>query len=256
MDKAIILGVIQVRMGSTRLPGKALKDICGKPLLGHLYERAQSASLLQKIVIATADTKANLPIIEFAKQNGIEYLAGSENDLVDRFYQTALRFNAGLLVRMTGDCPLIDPCVIDKIVAFFQDNIDRYDYVSNTIRPTYPDGLDIDILPFTTIERMWRGLKDPFWREWLTGYIIEHPQEFRTSNVEHEIDLSHLRWTVDYEEDLIFMKEVFSRLYPKKNIFLMKDILALLEKEPWIAEINRKYSRNSAYYEAKKEARK
>lgn len=256
MNKGIVLGIIQVRMGSTRLPKKALKEVAGKPLLWHLAERVKVSSLIDRIAIATADTADNLPIVEFAKAHDIAYFAGDEQDLVSRFYNTAKAFNAKTLVRITGDCPLADPHVIDNIISFYLDNTTKYDYVSNTIKPTYPHGLDADVIPFSTIEDMHYKLKDNFWREWFTSYIIEHPNYYRLANIEHDRDLSYLRWTIDYEEDFLFMKEVFSRLYKRGKIFLMKDILELLDKEPWITDINKKYSCNTAYYEAKKEAGK
>jgi len=252
----MILGVIQVRMGSTRLPGKAMKEIEGKPLLWYLYERVTFSKLIRKTVIATGNNELNLPIIHFAQQNKIEYFAGSEQDVIDRIYQTAKKFGGKIIVRITGDCVLADPEVIDQVIKFYLDNQDKYDYVSNTIKPTYPDGLDVEVVPFTTIEKAWNEVKDAFWREWIFGYFVEHPELYRTGNVENRKDLSHLRWTVDYEEDLIFIREIFKNLYNQKRSFLMKDILELLEKEPWLIEINKKYLRNIAYSQAKKEQRK
>lgn len=251
MDKGIILGVIQVRMGSTRLPLKALLPVMDKPLLWYLYERISSSRLIERIVIATSDAKENLPIVKFAEENNIDYFAGSEKDLLDRHYKTMEKFKAGIMVRVTGDCPLIDPEVVDKVIKRYIDNQADYDYVSNAVRPTYPDGLDVDVLPFSTIKKMRDEVKDQFWREWFNSYIVEHPEEFRIANVMHEKDLSALRWTIDYSEDYSFMKEIFSRLYPGKKIFLMEDILKLMEKEPWLYEINKKYARNEAYYKAK-----
>lgn len=247
----MILGIIQARMGSTRFPGKVLKEVKGRPLLWYLYERLTFSKLIKKVVIATADTKPCLPIVEFARQNKIEYFTGSEDDLIDRLYQTAKKFKGDVIVRVTGDCPLVDPVVTDKVIKFYLDNKDKYDYVANTIRPTYPDGLDVGVAPFRTLERMWKEAKDPFWREWLFSYVVEHPQYYRIGNVENDEDFSYLRWTVDYEEDFLFVSEVFKRLYPRKKDFLMEDILKLLEKESWLSDINKKYKRDSAYYEAK-----
>lgn len=251
-----MLGVIQVRMGSTRLPGKALKPVLSKPLLWLLYERVKAATSLERVVIATGDGIQNQPIVDFAEKYNIEYFAGSEQDLVSRFYQTAQKFGATAVVRVTGDCPLVDPDVVNKVVACYKESSGNCDYVTNALKPTYPDGLDLDIFPLKTLERMNREMHDSFWREWLTSYLRERPQEYRIANVEHDTDLSALRWTVDHEEDLDFVEAVFSRLYPKKKIFLMKDILELLEKEPLLAEINRKYTRDAAYYAAKKESKK
>lgn len=258
MDKGLILGVIQVRMASTRLPGKALKEVMGRPLLWYLYERMTFSKMLDKIVIATADNASNLPIIEFAKRHKIDCYAGSEEDIIDRYYQTAKRFNGRILVKITGDCPLTDPEVIDRAVRFYISNQDRFEYVSTAVgkKETYPDGLDVGVVPFKTIEKAWREIKDPFWREWMVGHFNEHPDVYRIGSVESEKNYSHLRWTVDHQEDLEFVDHIFNRLYPSKKRFLMNDILELLEKEPWLTEINRKYSRNAGFYESRKEAGK
>ena len=159
-------------------------------------------------------------------------------------------------MRLGGDCPLVDPEIIDKAISFYIKNKDTYDFVNNTFVPTYPDGLDLGVIPFKTISRFWNEINEPFWREWFPSFIMEHPELYRVGNVQNDRNLSHLRWTVDYEEDFIFVKHIFEKLYPIKKMFLMQDILDLLEKEPWLGEINSKYARNEAYYEAKKEAKK
>lgn len=256
MGEGVIAGVIQVRMGSTRLPGKALRPLLGRPLLERLYERMSASKLLERVVIATGEGPENIPIVEWARGLGIGCFAGSETDLVDRLFRTARLFSADVLVRVTGDCPLADPEVIDQVIRAYWDDKDRLDYVTNALKPTYPDGLDVDVFSSRTLERMRREVSDPFWREWFTSYLREHPSEYRAVNVERDDDLSALRWTVDYEEDFRFVEEVFSGLYPKKKIFLMKDILALLEENPALAEINRKYARDAAYSIARKEAGK
>ena len=250
----MILGIIQVRFSSKRFPGKALREINGRPLLSYLNERAHFSRYTDKVVISTADNEANLPIIKFARENGIDYFAGSEQDLVDRLYRTALKFGADAIVRLTGDCPLVDPRVIDKILRFYLDNADRYDYVSNTLKPTYPDGLDVEVIPTATLKKMWSEVADPFWREWLNSYIMENPEQYRAANLENDTDLSELRWTVDYEEDFIFVTNVFNRLYGWKKDFSMEDILALLRKEPQLCGINSMHARNEAYHKARKEA--
>lgn len=252
----MILGVIQVRMGSTRLPLKALKEIAGKPLLWYLWERVSLAKRVNQVVIATADDAVNRPIVEFADRYGIGCFAGSEQDLIDRLYQTAKKFGAEAIVRVTGDCPLADPEVIDRMVEFYSRDKAAYDFITNTKPPTYPDGLDLEVIPARALEKAWNGIKDPFWREWFTSYISEHPSDFRIVNIANGEDLSHLRWTVDYEEDFEFVRNVFEKLYPIRKNFVMKDILELLTKEPSLALINEKYTRNEAYYKAREEQNK
>lgn len=254
----MILGIILVRFGSKRLTGKAMKEINNKPLLWYLYERMTFSKLIDKVIIATADNEQNLPIINFAEQNGIEYFAGDENDLTNRIYNTAKKFSGNVIVKVGGDCPLVDPGEIDRLVNFYLENSDKYDYVTNTLKPSYPHGLDLEVFPFSTIEKAWNEIKDPFWREWLTIYVREHSESYKMANVEHEKNLSHLRWTVDYEEDFAFVRHVFEKLYPHKKDFLMDDVLGLLEREPWLTEVNNKYkdTRIKTYLKEKKEAGK
>lgn len=252
----MIIVLVQVRMASTRLPGKALKTVSGKPLLWYMCERLKMSKHIDKVVIATADTKECLPIVNFAKANGIECYAGSEKDLADRMYKAAKQFKADVIVWVTGDCPLIDPLVIDRLIEFYMNNKSKYDFVCNTIKPTYPDGLDTAVLPIKTLERAGKDITDPFRREWLYSYICEHPEDYRLANFENDSDLSGLRWTVDYEEDFVFVRKIFEKLYPVKKNFMMEDILDLLKKEPELNEINKKYTRNMGYEEAKKEVEK
>ena len=252
----MIIAIIQVRMGSTRLPGKALKEILGKPMLWHLINRVKEAKLVGKVVIATTRNKEDKVIINFAKENGIDYYAGSENDIVDRSYMSAKKIGAEAIVRITGDCPLIEPQIIDKAVEYYLKNKDRIDYVSNVHPPTYPDGLDVEIYPFKTLERMWREIKDPFSREWIYTYIVENPDKFRIANIENETDLSGMRWTVDYKEDLDFVREIYKMLYEHDRVFHMEAILELLRQNPILLEINKDFIRNEAYFKALKEREK
>jgi len=228
-------------MGSTRLPGKVLREILGKPMLGHIIERLRGALLVDKIVISTSINSKDNAIEKFALANKIEYYRGSENDLADRLFQTARKFNADAIVRITGDCPLVDPVVVDKVVKCYLKNEGHVDYVSNTLKRTYPDGLDIEVISYKALEKIWQEVQDPFWREWFTMYIVENPSVFRLKNVENETDFSRLRWTVDYEEDLMFVSKVFKKLYVPNHIFHMEDVIELLKKKPHLAKINVKY---------------
>lgn len=250
----MIIATIQVRMGSTRLPQKALKKILGKPMLWHLINRVKKANLVDKIVIATTTNEEDKTIINFAKENGIDYYAGSENDIVDRLYKTAKKFNAEAIVRVTGDCPLIEPRIIDKEIEYYIKNRDGIDYISNVHpRRTYPDGLDTEIYPFKTLERMWKEIKDPFLREWICTYIIENSDKFRAANIENEENLSLMRWTVDYKEDLEFVREIYNKLYKHDKVFHMEEILKLLRQNPRLMEINKKFICDEAYIKALKE---
>lgn len=247
-----VVAVVQARMGSSRFPGKVLKEILGKPMLWHLINRLKHARLVNKIIIATSDNDGDKPIIEFAKDNGVDYYAGSELDLVDRLYQAAKRFGADAIVRITGDCPLVDPALVDNVIKTYLDNEDRFDYVSNVTPRTYPDGLDTEIFSFRALKRAWEEVEDPFRREWITTNFFEHPEKYRLGNVEHSEDLSHMRWTVDYQDDFDFVTEIYKRLYQEDKIFLMEDILNLLNKCPELVEINKSHSGEDGYMEALK----
>jgi spore coat polysaccharide biosynthesis protein SpsF len=237
-------------MGSTRLPGKVMKDILGKPLLWHLVYRLRHATLIDKIGIATSRAAEDKAIVKFAAVNSIDCYAGSELDLLDRLYQAARRFGGETVVKIFGDCPLIDPVIVDKVIKYYLDNKDRFDCVSNFKPRTYPQGLDTAVFSFEVIERAWREVTDPFWREWMTRQFFDHPEKYRLGNVSHGEDLSHLRWTVDYEEDLTFVREVFHQLYTEDKIFLMEDVLNLFQRHPELTRINRARIGNDRFQEA------
>lgn len=247
---AKILAIVQARMGSSRLPGKVLMDILGKPLLWHLINRLKNARLVDEIVIATSNNQNDDPIVKFAQENGIGYYTGSELDLVDRFYQAANKFGADAIVRITADCPLVDPVLVDRIIKLYLDKEGSLDYVSNVNPRTYPDGLDVEVFSFQALKRVWNEIKDPFKREWITTNFYEHPEEYRIANVENNEDLSLMRWTVDYKDDLDFVREIYQRLYKEDSIFLMEDILEFLKKHPELMEINKSHVGQDTYKEA------
>ena len=242
----MIVAIMQARMGSTRLPGKVLIDIQGKPLLEHIVDRVKRSKLIAMTIIATTVNEKDKAIIELAENLDIPYYVGSEDDVLDRFYQTAKKYKAETIVRITSDEPFLDPEITDKVVGYYLKCKDSIDYVSNTIKPTYPDGLDTEVFSFKALERAWREAKKPSEREHVTPYIWNHPELFRLANVENEEDLSHLRWTLDDDADLKFTQEIYARLY-HGNIFLMQDILNLLAKNPWLVDINKGTLRDEGY---------
>jgi spore coat polysaccharide biosynthesis protein SpsF len=244
--KKSILGVVQVRMGSTRLKEKAMKSVLGKPVLAVIIDRLKHSQLIDKIVIATTDRPEDKVIMEFACANGLGAYAGSEMDIVDRMYQTAIKYDAEAIIRITGDCPFVDPKIVDQIIALYK-NDPELNYVSNIYPPSYPDGLDVELVSFKTLERLKQEVNDPFLREWLAGYIVKNPDKFRTANLKNKSDLSALRWTVDYQEDYEFVSNVFEELGRDGQLFLMQDILQLLDKKPELLQINAGHTRNEAY---------
>jgi spore coat polysaccharide biosynthesis protein SpsF len=216
-------------------------------MLWHIIRRVKAAKLIDKIVVATSTKDEDKEIIDMARELGVESLAGSEEDVLDRFYQTARKYKADVVVRITADDPLKDPVVIDKIIKVFLENKDNVDYVSNTIKPTYPEGLDVEVFSFEALEKAWKETTSKFDREHVTSYLWRKPEKFRIVNVTNEKgDLSYMRWTIDTKEDLDFVREIFRCLYRKQEIFLMDDVLNLLEKLPEINKINEKIDRRAS----------
>lgn len=247
----MIAAIVQARMGSTRLPEKTMKNILGKPMLAHLIERLKRAQLIDEIIIATTAEERDKPIMTLARQYGVKCFAGSEEDVLDRYFQAATKYRAEIIVRITSDCPLMDPKVVNKVIETFLSG--TYDYVSNTINTTYPDGLDVEVFSYQALKKAWSEAKKPSEREHVTSYIWNHPEIFRIVNVSHEKNFSYMRWSVDTENDLKFVREIYERLYKEDSIFYMQDILRLLEKYPALLEINKDLKRNEGYLKSLKE---
>jgi len=239
-----VVAIIQARMSSTRLPGKVLADVCGQPLLHHVVCRARCARTPDQVVVATSDRPADDAVVRFCEMSSVPCFRGSEEDVLDRYYQAARHFQAETVVRLTADCPLLDPDVVDRVVRAFGEG-DR-DYVSNTLDRTYPDGLDVEVFSFTALARAWREARLPSEREHVTPYIWKHPELFRLGNVKQEEDLSDLRWTVDEPRDLAFVRAVYRWLGPRSD-FGMKEVLALLREHPELGRINAGIERNEGY---------
>ena len=238
------LAIIQARMGSSRLPGKSLAEIDGHPMLWHVIDRIRDASLIERVVVATSEDPSDDPIAEFCKQEDIPFFRGSEHDVLDRFYQAACRYPAETLVRITADCPLIDPDVIDAVIRKYQAG--DFDYVSNAMRYTYPDGLDTEVFSFAALQRAWREAEKPSEREHVTPYL--RTGLFRTANVESDFPVPHgqYRWTVDEAGDLEFVRKVFSTFSRRK--FGFRDVLQALKEKPSVAAAQTSAISNEGYY--------
>lgn len=221
-------------------------EIEGESLLGHLVIRIKVSSYVSDIIIATTEKDRDDRIVEFAKDRNIKYIRGSEEDVLDRFYKASVKFNVENIVRITPDCPMLDPLVMDSVISEFIES--DFDYVSNTITPTFPDGLDTEVFSFQALEKTWKGAKLLSEREHVTAYIVKHPELFDLHNVAKDgEDLSWMRWTVDTSKDLEFISNIFNKLYSADKIFYMKDIIKLLTKSPELLEINAGTSRNEGY---------
>jgi len=248
-----VVAIIQARVGSTRLPSKILEKIEGKPMLWHVIERTKRARFVDEVVVATTDREEDSAVEEIAKVCGVGCFRGSEEDVLDRYYRAAEKFGADIVVRITADCPMMDPEVIDKAVRMFLDG--DFDYVSNTMPPTFPDGLDVEVFSFEALRKAWAEARMASEREHVTPYIRNHPEIFRLGNLRSDVDLSYMRWTVDRIEDLMFVREVYKELYVEGEVFHMEDVLRLLERRPELMEINRHIERDEGYKKSLREDR-
>jgi spore coat polysaccharide biosynthesis protein SpsF len=228
------------------LPGKVLLPIAGKPLLEHVIDRLNRSEAIDRIVVATTVKEQDRSIMSMAQKCNVDSFSGSEEDVLDRFYQAAKEYGAETVVRVTSDNPFVDPEVVDKVVNYYLLNRDCVDYASNTMEPTYPEGLDVEVFSFDALEKAWQEAKRPSEREHVTPYIWSHPELFRLANVRNEEDLSDMRWTLDTEADLEFTRQVYERL-GKRPGFVMKDVVSLLRAEPTLAHINRGVGRRAGY---------
>ena len=244
----MILAVIQARMGSSRLPGKVLLDLAGRPVLQHGVERVRKSRLIDRVLVATTDRPGDEPIRQFCCEQGIACFGGSETDVLDRYWQAALSAGAGPgdgIVRITADCPLIDPVVIDRVIETFLTS--GADYVSNINPPTFPDGLDVEVFKFTVLQVAWQEARLVSEREHVTPYLRNHPEKFSQRNVSHLQDLSALRWTLDEPADYVLLQKVVGTLHEWKPDFHMEDVLRILAEHPQWQELNASFRRNEGY---------
>lgn len=239
-----IVTIIQARMSSTRLPGKVMLPVLGKPLLIRMIERVKQSKFIGELVVATSKNSEDDQIELLCLENNLNCFRGHLTDLLDRHYQAGKFYNADAVVKIPSDCPLIDPHVIDAVIKYYIDNSDKYDYVSNLHPATYPDGNDVEVISFSALEKAWKEAKKDFEREHTTPYIWENPDKFKIGNVTWETGLDYStvhRWTIDFEEDYQFIKRVYEELYEPNYPFGLYDIINLLKQKPEIYEINKKY---------------
>ena len=238
------LAVLQARMTSTRFPGKVVADLAGQPMLLRQIERMKRAETLDGIVLATSTEPSDDPLEELGRSAGIPVVRGSLDDVLDRFVRVIEKFEPDIVVRITGDCPLISPSVIDRVVLRYLES--GADYVSNTMTPTYPDGLDVEVVKASVLREVAGTSTDKDEREHVTLGVYRRPDVFRIANVAGEVDLSHLRWTVDTPDDFAFVAAVYDELYPAKPDFDLADVLAYLERHPERTRTEADATRNAA----------
>jgi len=246
--------IIQARMSSTRLPGKSLLDLCGKPLIWHVVERAKHSKEANVVILATTDHESDAPLYEFAKKAGFDCFRGDLNDVLDRYYQAAKSIQAGIIVRVTGDSPLVDPGIIDEAVRIFKSG--NYDYVSNGQQP-WMDGFDAEVFSFKALEDAWKNAKMASEREHVTPYI-KNNEKFRRFFMNNDPWFGNLQCSVDRPNDLEFIRSIYDILLKqgKDHIFSYDDVKAVLVKNPKLLEINKGAVVNEGYAKSLKEDHK
>ncbi len=231
-----VVAIVQARMGSTRLPWKVLKDLAGETMLARVVGRLRHADRINELLVATTDRPEDDAIVDECRKLSVLVSRGDQDDVLDRYFKAAQFASADVVVRITADCPLIDPEITDTTIARFIDEVP--DYASNTMVRTYPRGLDTEVMSFSALSKAWQKAQKSYEREHVTPYLLEHPSEFRLVSVVGDRDYSTHRWTVDTPEDLLFVRTVYERL-KAKGMFSWRAVLALLDRESELSELNR-----------------
>lgn len=231
-----IAAIIQARLGSTRLPGKVMLPLAGEAALTRVYQRVARAPSLTAIVIATTTNPADDILADFCAAQGWSCFRGSETDVLDRYYQAAKIHQADVVIRITSDCPLIDPAIIERVIA--ESSALDADYASVDLPPlTFPTGMDAEFICMDALERAWRDCDNPNWREHVTPYLYHHPELFQLHRVAAEADYSAMRWTLDTPDDLAFLRRIYDHFGGDE--FSWRDVLKLLDAHPEWLTINR-----------------
>jgi spore coat polysaccharide biosynthesis protein SpsF len=231
-----VVAIVQARMGSTRLPGKVLKDLAGETMLARVVGRLRCANRINELLVATTDHPGDGVIVDECQKLSVRVSRGDQEDVLDRYFKAAEFASADVVVRITSDCPLIDPEITDKTIQAFLDKAP--DYAANTLVRTYPRGLDTEVISMNALAQAWQQAHNPYEREHVTPYIIEHPGLFKLLSVTGDRDYSAHRWTVDTPEDLEFAKAVYARLRSDGK-FSWRAVIDLLDREPELLELNR-----------------
>lgn len=238
----MILALLQARVSSRRLPGKVLLPLLGEPMILRQLERIRRCRRIDRIVVATSTDASDDPLASVCARAAVEVFRGSLADVLDRFHGAAAAHSPATIVRLTADCPLADPELIDRVIAFFFEG--GYDYATNALQPTYPDGLDVEVFRAACLEEAWHEAKLPSEREHVTPFIHGRPGRYRIGHFAGEQDLSALRWTVDEALDFELVSQVYAALYPGKPDFGTADVLRLLERRPDLKTLNTRHKRN------------
>jgi spore coat polysaccharide biosynthesis protein SpsF len=243
--KPNVVAVLQARSTSTRLPGKVLKPILGEPMLARQIERIRLSREIDRLIVATSEEASDDSLAQLCSRLNVPCFRGSLNDVLDRFFRAVEPLAPRYVVRLTGDCPLADPDVIDAAIRMCKDG--HYDYVTNALHATYPDGLDVEVFTFASLAEAHREASLASQREHVTPFINRQPERFTIGELMNSEDLSALRWTVDEPEDFELVVRIYEELYPMNPAFRMNDVLALLERHPDWKTMNTTHQRNEGY---------
>ena len=248
MSRHTVVATVEARMGSTRLPGKTMVPLLGKPLLYRVLERIRQARTVKEFMVATSVNPADDGIASWCEREGFACHRGSEDNVLERVVEAARTRKATMVVQLGADCPLYDPELIDELVGIFLAN--DYDYVANDMKLTYPEGIDAHVISMAALEEAQAHAKDPRQLEDVPRYIWDHPERFAIFNLEAPSDLlfPELRVTVDYPEDLKLVSEIYAALYPQDPRFRTKDVIAFVRSNPHLMQINAHCEQRSAAY--------
>jgi spore coat polysaccharide biosynthesis protein SpsF len=236
--------IIQARTGSNRLPNKVLSKIGTKTMVEQVIQRVKKIKNIEQVILVTTLKNTDKILLEIAKKNEILSFAGSANNVLKRYYDCSKKFNCDPIIRITADCPLLDPLIATKMLKLYQEK--KYDYVSNVLPPTFPDGLDVEIFSFKALEKCMINAKLNSEKEHVTAYIHNNKKKFKISNFSNKLNLSNYRWTVDHSNDLKFVQNIYELLKPKE-IFSMQNILKIISQNPNLVKYNSKIDRNEGY---------
>ena len=247
MDLTTLGCIIQTRMGSSRLPGKVMKKLDGeKTVLDYVVDQISNSKLIDKVIIATTNESEDDVIVEFAKNRNLDYFRGNTKDVLDRYYQCAKEFHLQTIVRVTSDCPLMDPVIIDNVIELFLSH--ECDYSTNKLpitSPECPQGVEVEVFSFQTLEKIWLESKLPSEREHVTPYIYNNPEKFTIISNSDYAEICNLRYTIDKSDDLKLIKILIKKI--QNRPILTSDVMLIFKNEPTLFDINRHYIRNEGY---------
>ena len=231
-------------MGSTRLPGKVLLDLGGGTVLGRVVRRMHRARLVNEIVVATTTSAADDDIVRECRRLGVRWFRGSETDVLDRYFRAVTEYAIDVVVRITADCPVIDPGIVDETIQMFLDK--KADYASNGLRSTYPRGLDTEVFSSMALAKAWREAGEAHQREHVTPYFYEHPELFCIASLENKTNESHHRWTLDTYDDLRLLRQIYFH-FSGEDDFGWQEVLQFMQREPHLAELNSHVAQKALY---------